>query len=72
MAKTKKSEGLDESLKQLEELFGKGTIVVASDKQLDTVKEWVSTSSLTLDLATGGGIPKGGKCTCILGKESAF
>lgn len=72
MAKTKnKEEGLDESLKQLEELFGRGTIVVASNKQLDTVKEWTSTSSLTLDLATGGGIPKGGKCTCILGKESA-
>jgi recombination protein RecA len=72
MAKTKKQEILlDEQIKQLETLFGRGTIVVASDKQLDTVKEWVSTSSLTLDLATGGGIPKGGKCTCILGKESA-
>ena len=36
MAKTKnKEEGLDESLKQLEELFGRGTIVVASNKQLE-------------------------------------
>ncbi|MEI6186897.1 MAG: DNA recombination/repair protein RecA [Alphaproteobacteria bacterium] len=73
MAKSKKSEiNVDERLKQLEELFGKGTIVAASSKQMEEVAEWCSTGSLTLDLATGGlGIPKGGKTTCILGKESS-
>lgn len=58
--------------KQLEELFGKGTVIGANQKQLETVNEWCSTGSITLDLACGGkGIPLSGKCTCILGKESA-
>lgn len=68
---SKKEEKTD-LVKQLEELFGKGTIVSANDKHLEEVKEWVSTGSLTLDLACGGkGVPMGGKCTCILGKESS-
>lgn len=59
-------------LQKLEATFGKGTIVSAKEKRLEEVKEWIPTGSLTLDLATGGkGIPKGGKCTCLLGKESA-
>lgn len=75
MAKGKKQEvniELDEKLAELERFFGRGTMVKASDKKQEEVKEWVSTGSLTLDMATGGrGIPKGGKCTCIIGKESA-
>jgi len=72
MAKLKeKSSELDGQLEQLTLLFGKGTVITASSKKLETVKEWVKTGSITLDLACGGGIPKGGKCTCILGKESA-
>lgn len=76
MAKSKKTveknEELDAQLEQLEQFFGKGTIMKASDRKLEEVKEWVSTGSLTLDMATGGkGIPKGGKCTCIIGKESS-
>lgn len=68
----KKKETTDESIKQLEARFGKGTIIKASDKKLEDVKEWTSTGSITLDLATGGkGVPKGGKTTCILGKESS-
>ncbi len=63
---------VNETLKKLNELFGRGTVITASDKKLETVKQWCKTGSLTLDLATGGeGVPKGGKCTCILGKESA-
>ena len=71
MAKKQSKEELDENLKKLEELFGKGTVISASSIKLQNVKEWTSTGSLTLDLATKGGIPKGGLCTCILGKESA-
>lgn len=70
--KTDTSVEQNEDLKRLESLFGKGSVITASSKKLEEVKEWTSTGSLTLDLATGGyGIPKGGKCTCILGKESA-
>lgn len=72
MAKKAKQEELDENLQKLELLFGKGTIITASSKKLTEVKEWTKTGSLSLDLATNGkGIPKGGLCTCILGKESA-
>lgn len=73
MAKKKFDESqTDENFKKFEELFGKGVVIKASDRKVDEVKEWCSTGSLTLDAATGGlGIPKGGKCTCILGKESS-
>lgn len=72
MAKTKKTEELDENLDKLTALFGKGTVVTASSKKLTDVKEWCKSGSISLDLATNGkGIPKGGLCTCILGKESA-
>lgn len=58
--------------KQLELLFGKGTVIGADQKQLEDVNEWCNTGSITLDLACGGnGIPLSGKCTCILGKESS-
>lgn len=73
MAKLKeKSQDLDGQLEQLTLLFGKGTVVTASSKKLTNVKEWCKTGSISLDLATNGkGIPKGGLCTCILGKESS-
>lgn len=70
MAKSKSSIPEDQ-MKDLEARFGKGTIIKASDKKFVTVKEKVSTGSLTLDLAIDGGIPKGGLATCILGKESS-
>jgi len=72
MAKKQKTEEGNEALLQLEALFGKGTVITASSKKLTNVRDWCKTGSLTLDLATNGkGIPKGGLCTCILGKESA-
>lgn len=70
-AKTDEVEEETSMSKTLDTKFGKGAVVTASSRKLETVKEWVPTGSITLDLATGGGIPKGGKCTCILGKESA-
>ena len=72
MAKKKEeTEKNEEILQRLELLFGKGTVVSASSIKHLNVKEWTSTGSLSLDLATKGGIPKGGLCTCILGKESS-
>lgn len=70
MAKKKEQEE-GSVLQKLEEQFGKGTIISARDKHVEEVKEWIPTGSLTLDIATNGGVPKGGKCTCLLGKESA-
>lgn len=72
MAKKEISEETCETVKKLDELFGKGTIVTASNLKLLNVKEWCKTGSISLDLAVKGkGIPKGGLCTCILGKESS-
>lgn len=69
MAKVKKPEEVtNEKLQELEAKFGVGTIMLASDKT--TVKEWIPSGSITLDLATGGGIPRG-KAVSILGKESS-
>lgn len=69
MAKTVETEEL--SIK-LEKLFGKGTIIKASNERFTDIKEITSTGSLTLDKATKvGGVPKGGLITQILGKESS-
>lgn len=72
--KEKESEQTKELFASMEEKFGKGTIVRASDRKHDEVLEWISSGSLTLDLACGGvgkAIPKGGRCTCLLGKEGS-
>lgn len=59
-------------LSELEEKFGKGSIIKASNEKFIDVKEVTPTGSLTLDLATKiGGVPKGGLLTHILGKESS-
>jgi recombination protein RecA len=75
MARPKK-EGVSEETKNLlaalEEKYGKGVVVKASEQEYTNVKETTPTGSLTLDLATKiGGIPKGGLITHILGKESS-
>ncbi len=45
---------------------------IINNKRFEEVKEWIPSGSLTLDIATGGkGIPRNGKTTCILGKESS-
>lgn len=66
-----KKETDSDLIKQLEELFGKNTIKKASDEQFIQVKNRIPTGSITLDEATGGGIPKDGKCTTIIGRESS-
>lgn len=70
MAKKKEVEEQDALITSLEEKFGKGTIISADTKEFLTVKDRIPSSSLTLNLATDGGIPRG-KATSILGKESS-
>lgn len=73
MAKAKQTEKVeDDVIASLEERFGKGTILKASERKFNEIKHWCPSGSLTLDMATGGkGIPKDGKTTCILGKEGS-
>lgn len=73
MAKTKAAEkNTDAIMQDLEDRFGKGTILKASDRKFGEILHWTPSGSLTLDMATGGkGIPKDGKTTCILGKEGS-
>jgi recombination protein RecA len=48
----------EKSLKDLQKAFGKESISKLSDKP-DLDIEWISTGSLALDLALGGGFPRG-------------
>jgi recombination protein RecA len=67
----KKTKGEEETpLERLNAKFGLGTIINASDLDQLTNVERIPTGSITLDLACGGGIPRG-KCTALLGKESS-
>lgn len=66
-----KKESLEDAMQRLEALLGKGTVIKASEKEFEVVKERTPSGSLTLDIATGGGIPKRGKATAILGRESS-
>lgn len=68
--KTTETAEQNELLKTLEAKFGKGTIIKADSVEQLTNVEKIPTSSISLDKATWGGVPRG-KCTCILGKESA-
>ncbi len=70
-SKETKEELLDEVKKNLNDRYGKNTVVTAASLYGTKVKKWIPSGSLTLDLATGGGIPAGGKTTCIVGKESS-
>jgi len=72
MAKVKENKSFEDKMQVLEEKYGKNSIVKANSSTIERVKEVTSTGSLTLDLATGiGGVPKDGKITHILGKESS-
>lgn len=72
MAKAKTQEkNVDDVFEKLEAKFGKNVFLRARDAEKD-VSNWTSTGSLTLDIAIGGkGVPKDGRTTCILGKESS-
>lgn len=74
MAKTtneasEKQKALDMVLSQIDRTFGKGTIMRLGDAAQMKV-ETISTGALTLDLALGGGIPKG-RVIEIYGPESS-
>lgn len=59
---------LDSIIAQIEKSFGKGSIMTFKQKPLDM--EFISTGSIALDNALGGGIPKG-RITEIFGPESS-
>ena len=64
-----KSQALDLALSQIEKQFGKGSIMRLGDAHAVNV-ETIPTGSLSLDLALGGGIPKG-RIVEIYGPESS-
>ena len=53
-----REKALDAALAQIERSFGKGAIMRLGDAAQMRV-ETLSTGALTLDLALGGGLPKG-------------
>ena len=74
MAKTstesnERKKALDMVLNQIERNFGKGTIMRLGDAQRMKV-ETIPTGAMTLDLALGGGLPKG-RIIEIYGPESS-
>jgi recombination protein RecA len=74
MAKTtnetsEKAKALDLVLTQIDRTFGKGTIMRLGDATRMKV-ETISTGALTLDLALGGGLPKG-RVIEVYGPESS-
>lgn len=64
-----KTKALGLALDQIEKQFGKGSIMKLGDAHAQKV-ECISTSSISLDLALGGGIPKG-RIVEIYGPESS-
>lgn len=64
-----KSQALDLALAQIEKQFGKGSIMRLGEAHAVNV-ETISTGSLSLDLALGGGIPKG-RIIEVYGPESS-
>ncbi len=64
-----KSKALDLALEQIEKQFGKGSIMKLGEAQKVEV-ETIPTGSLSLDLALGGGIPKG-RVIEVYGPESS-
>lgn len=65
-----RAEALDRALSQIERAYGKGSIMKLNDENT-TVREGVSTGSISLDLALGGkGLPTG-RVIEIFGPESS-
>ena len=65
----KKTDAIKNALAQIEKNFGQGTIMKLGDRGNSKV-ETISTSSISLDKALGGGIPKG-RVVEIFGPESS-
>ncbi|MBU1446046.1 recombinase RecA [Patescibacteria group bacterium] len=64
-----KQKAIDLALSQIEQSFGKGSIMKLGDAKKIQI-ETISTGSLSLDLALGGGIPRG-RIIEIYGPESS-
>lgn len=65
----KKSDVLNDVLRQIERSYGKGAVQILGDSAKTGV-ETTSSGSLTLDMALGGGYPKG-RVIEIFGPESS-
>jgi recombination protein RecA len=66
-----KSRAIEMAMSQIEKQFGKGSIMRLGAEALSTDIPYISTGSLSLDIATGiGGIPRG-RITEIFGPESS-
>jgi len=68
-ATTEKQKALQAALAQIEKQFGKGSIMRLGEGRKEPI-ETVSSGSLSLDLALGGGVPRG-RITEIYGTESS-
>jgi len=64
-----KKQALDYALQQIEKQYGKGAIMRLGDTDLPEI-QCISTGALSLDLATGGGVPRG-RIVEIYGPESS-
>jgi recombination protein RecA len=65
-----KKKALDTALSQIEKAFGKGSVMLLGNKEVQQV-ETISTGSIALDMALGvGGVPKG-RVIEIFGPESS-
>ena len=64
-----KEKALEIAYSQIEKMYGKGAIIRPGDKQ-DSNIEFIPTGSLSLDMALGGGLPKG-RIVEIFGPESS-
>lgn len=65
-----KVKALGLAMEQIEKQFGKGSIMKLGDARVTTQVECISTGSISLDLALGGGLPKG-RVVEIYGPESS-
>jgi len=65
---TDKTKALEAALNQIEKQFGKGAVMKMNDSGMNIDR--ISTGSITIDNATGGGIPRG-RITEIYGPESS-
>lgn len=65
-----KTQALTAALGQIERQFGKGSVMRMGDAGIDQDIEKISTGSLGLDIALGGGLPKG-RVVEIYGPESS-
>jgi recombination protein RecA len=65
-----KTKALGIALEQIEKQYGKGSIMRLGDSSATAKVEVMSTGSISLDLALGGGIPKG-RIVEIYGPESS-